>query len=53
MTWLNFSSLQYFDSDSVYERQLSNIIDVLEKYGADNVLGVTVGNEVVLDAKDA
>lgn len=46
-------SLQYVDlkKPDVYSRQLKNTLEVLEKYGDDHVLGVTVGNEVMLNAK--
>ncbi|KAH7102873.1 glycoside hydrolase [Auriculariales sp. MPI-PUGE-AT-0066] len=38
-------------SDTVaYTRQKANIEDALKTYGSDNVIGVTVGNEVMLNA---
>ncbi|KZW02907.1 glycoside hydrolase [Exidia glandulosa HHB12029] len=35
--------------DSAYQRQKATIIQALKDYGADNVYGITVGNEVMLN----
>ncbi|KAF9054946.1 glycoside hydrolase family 17 protein [Hymenopellis radicata] len=37
------------DSNSAYERQRDTIKEALQNYGADNVAGITVGNEFVLN----
>jgi exo-beta-1,3-glucanase (GH17 family) len=37
------------DNDESYQRQKVAIEDALKKHGADNVAGVTVGNEVMLN----
>ena len=34
----------------MYTRQLNAVISALQTFGADNVEGITVGNEVILDA---
>lgn len=36
------------DSTTAYERQRDTIKEALQTYGADNVAGITVGNEFVL-----
>ncbi|KAI6108021.1 glycoside hydrolase family 17 protein [Pisolithus sp. B1] len=37
------------DNGTAYERQKGEIQTALQTYGADNVLGITVGNEFILD----
>ncbi|KAI0342691.1 glycoside hydrolase [Trametopsis cervina] len=37
------------DGGAAYVRQRDTIVDALKTYGADNVLGITVGNEVILN----
>ncbi|KAI0696909.1 glycoside hydrolase [Cytidiella melzeri] len=41
------------DGGAAYVRQRDTIVDALKTYGADNVLGVTVGNEFILDFLEA
>ena len=36
------------DGGAAYVRQRDVIVDALKTYGADNVLGITVGNEFML-----
>lgn len=38
------------DNATVNEDQKQTTLDVLQKYGADHVSGVTVGNEYILNA---
>jgi hypothetical protein len=37
------------DNGTAYERQRGEIQTALQTYGASNVLGVTVGNEFILE----
>jgi len=36
------------DNDAAYDRQKAEIQNVLQTYGADQVAGITVGNEYIL-----
>jgi exo-beta-1,3-glucanase (GH17 family) len=41
----------YIDgNDTTYTRQRDQLFQVLDQYGLDNVLGITVGNEYLLDS---
>ncbi|CAG8671531.1 16683_t:CDS:2, partial [Acaulospora colombiana] len=43
-----FAGIYIDGNETTYERQRDQAFDVLDKYGVDNILGITVGNEYLL-----
>lgn len=48
-----FAGIYIDGNETTYERQRDQAFDVLDKYGVDNILGITVGNEYLLQAYTA
>ncbi|PVG00457.1 glycoside hydrolase [Serendipita vermifera] len=48
-----FAGIYIDGNETTYERQRDQAFDVLDKYGVDNILGITVGNEYLLQQNTA